>query len=92
MDEVGEGDVWTTSWASPPDDWDMFVCLKDFICLTVLLVEYTYLVNTLRGSRKRSTQDKILRTQFQLSKRIVLGSLVVVKDTDFVGRSEAETP
>jgi len=58
----------------------------------LLLVEYTYLVNTLRGSRKRSTQDKILRTQFQLSKRIVLGSLVGVKDTDFVGRSEAETP
>ena len=49
------------------------------ICLTVLSIK-----SGIRGHRLQAT--------FQQSKRFVPGSLVGIKDIDFVGRSEAETP
>jgi len=42
-----------------------------------------------------STATKVSHGEFELvqqSKRFVPGSLVGIKDIDFVGRSEAETP
>ena len=45
-----------------------------------------------RGSRSRSSNEAEGLELVQQSKRFVPGSLVGIKDIDFVGRSEAETP
>ena len=53
-------------------------------CECILDMSVLSIKSGIRGHRLQAT--------FQQSKRFVPGSLVGIKDIDFVGRSEAETP